>query len=310
MRILFMGTPDFAAVILKYLQNSENEVVCAVSQPDKKRGRGHKLTKTPVHEFADEHNIDFFAPESLKDGEFEEILEKYAPEMIVVAAYGKILPKYILDYPKHGCVNVHASLLPKYRGASPIQQALRDGCEYTGVTTMYMAQGLDTGDILEQKSIKIGENETAEELFDRLAELGGELILQTVENAENNNLTRTAQNESESSYAPIITKESGKIDWECTGEEIKNLVRAMNSWPLAYTTYKGEVVKIGSVSCEKCETNKKCGTIVFADAKRGIGVAAKDGIVTIETCRFEKKKMMSSKDYLMGHNIEENTVLE
>lgn len=309
MRILFMGTPDFAAVILNHLCNSKHEIVGAVSQPDKKKGRGHKVVFTPVHEVAHEKNIEFFAPQTLKDGAFEEVLCKLQPEMIVVAAYGKLLPKYILDFPKYGCINVHASLLPKYRGASPIQQCIADGCEYTGITTMYMGEGLDTGDILMQEKIKIGEDETAEQLFNRLAELGGKTILETIRKAEDGSLTRIPQNEKESSYAPIITKDTGKIDWTRSVYEIKNLVRAMNSWPLAYTVYKEEIVKIGSVFVKQCDVDEKPGTILFADAKKGLGVAAKDGIVTIETCRFEKKKMMSSKEYLMGHSIDENIIL-
>lgn len=309
MRILFMGTPDFAAVILKYIYEAGHEVAGVISQPDKKKGRGQKLALTPVHEYANEKNIGFYSPETLKDNAILPVLNKLDPQMIVVAAYGKILPKYILDYPKYGCINVHASLLPKYRGASPIQQCIKDGCKVTGVTTMYMAQGLDTGDMLLKKQISIGDDETAEQLFDRLAQLGGKAILETIEKAQKNELSPTPQNEEESSYAPLITKESGKIDWSDSAENIKNLVRAMNSWPLAYTVYNGETVKIGSVSIEKCETSEPFGKILFADVKRGIGVAAADGIVTIQTCRFEKKKMMSSRDYLMGHKIDTNVIL-
>lgn len=309
MKILFMGTPDFASTILEYIIKAGHEVVGVISQPDKKKGRGQKIVYTAVHETAEKAGLVTYQPESLKDMALLPLLEKLCPEMIVVAAYGKILPEYILNYPKYGCINVHASLLPKYRGAAPIQQAIIDGCKKTGVTTMYMAKGLDTGDMLLKEEIEIGEDETAEELFSRLSHLGGELILKTITALEKGEIKGEMQNEAESSYAHMIEKSMGEIDWSKNAKDIKNLVRGLNSWPLAYTIYKGKVMKIGSVKIEEKKHNYPFGEIIKASAKEGLFVAAGGGIVEILTCQFEGKKMMSAKDYLMGHSIDEKNIL-
>lgn len=309
MKILFMGTPDFAATVLEYIAGEGHEIVGVVSQPDKKKGRGQKVVYTAVHETAEWLGIETYQPESIKNGELEQVLCTLKPEMIVVVAYGKILPEYILNYPRYGCINVHASLLPRYRGAAPIQWAIIDGCEETGVTTMYMEKGLDTGDMLLKESVKIGEDETAEELFERLSHLGGKLILKTIAAAEAGTLAPEKQNDSESSYASMINKSMGEIDWSKNVCEIKNLVRGLNSWPLAYTYYKDAVMKIGSVKVSVCEHSYKFGEVVKASAKEGLFVAASGGIAEIATCQFEGKKMMAAKDYLMGHEIEVGSVL-
>ena len=214
MRILFMGTPDFAAASLKAMTDAGLDVVGVVSQPDRPKGRGHKLVPTDVKAAALEAGIEnIYQPEKLRNGELQPVLDKLKPELIVVVAYGKILPDYIIDYPKYGCVNVHASLLPKYRGAGPIQWAIINGEKVTGVTTMKMDSGLDTGDMLLKAETEIGEYETAEELFDRLAVIGGDLLLKTIDGLEKGSITPTPQNDEEHTYAPMISRETGVIDW-------------------------------------------------------------------------------------------------
>ena len=214
MRILFMGTPDFAAASLKAMTDAGLDVVGVVSQPDRPKGRGHKLVPTDVKAAALEAGIEnIYQPEKLRNGELQPVLDKLKPELIVVVAYGKILPDYIIDYPKYGCINVHASLLPKYRGAGPIQWAIINGEKVTGVTTMKMDSGLDTGDMLLKAETEIGEYETAEELFERLAVIGGDLLLKTIDGLEKGSITPTPQNDKEHTYAPMISRETGVIDW-------------------------------------------------------------------------------------------------
>lgn len=304
-----MGTPDFAKTIAEAIYSSGYELAGVVSQPAKKKGRGQKIVQTPVGEFAIEKGIELFQPESVKNFELDEILKRLEPDMIVVAAYGKILPEYILNYPKYGCINVHASLLPKYRGAAPIQRCIIDGETKTGVTAMYMEKGLDTGDMIKKTELEILPEETAAELTVRLAKLGGELILEVIELAENGELKREKQNDDESTYARMIEKKEGEIDWSRSGEDIKNLVRGLNSWPLAYTYYNESVFKIGEVNFVSETHNFKSGEVVYADAKKGLRVAVYNGYIDILKLQAEGKKMMASKDYLMGHDIEEKTIL-
>ena len=226
MRILFMGTPDFAAASLKAMTDAGLDVVGVVSQPDRPKGRGHKLVPTDVKAAALEAGIEnIYQPEKLRNGELQPVLDELKPELIVVVAYGKILPDYIIDYPKYGCVNVHASLLPKYRGAGPIQWAIINGEKVTGVTTMKMDSGLDTGDMLLKAETEIGEYETAEELFDRLAVIGGDLLLKTIDGLEKGSITPTPQNDEEHTYAPMISRETGVIDWSKSAREISKLIR-------------------------------------------------------------------------------------
>ena len=233
LKIMFMGTPDIAAVCMKAMIDNGLNIVCAVTRPDKPKGRGHKMLPSEVKVYAVENNIPVYQPEKIKNNELQEILDQYRPDLITVVAYGKILPSYILDYPKYGCINMHASLLPKYRGAAPVQWSIINGEEYTGVTTMKMAEGIDTGDMLLQKKLKIGEYETSEQLFERMAVLGGEVLCETIYNLEN--ITPVPQNNEEHTYAPMISKEMGKIDWSKDKRTISKLICAMNSWPLAYT---------------------------------------------------------------------------
>lgn len=309
MKILFMGTPDFAAATLKAVINAGLNIVGVVSQPDRPKGRGHKFVPTEVKSVALEANLPVFQPEKLKNGELQGILDELQPDLIVVVAYGKILPDYIIDYPKYGCVNVHASLLPKYRGAAPIQRAIINGEETTGVTTMKMDSGLDTGDMLLKAETEIGEYETSEELFDRLAEIGGELLLKTIKGLEENSITPIPQNHEEHTYAPMITRETGVIDWSKSARAISKLICGMNSWPLASTKYKGGVLKIVSAVVCTDNSDKAPGTVISLDKGKGLKVSCGDGTLYIVTAQFPNSKKMNVEDYARGHEIETGIVL-
>lgn len=305
MRILFMGTPDFAAASLRAMVEHGLDVVGAISQPDKPKGRGHKMVPTEVKVEAQKHGIEVYQPTKLKNDALMPLLDELKPDLIVVTAYGRILPDYIINYPKYGCINVHASLLPKYRGAAPIQWAIINGEKTTGISTMQMDSGLDTGDILLTCETEIGEYETAEELFDRLAVMGGELLIETIEKIDE--IKPTAQNHAEHTYAPMISKETGKIDWSKGNEEISKLICGLNSWPLAYTTYKGEAVKI--VTARKTEGSGKPGEILSIEKNMGMKVACGEGALYIEIAQFPNSKKMRVEDYARGHEIEIGTVL-
>lgn len=309
MKILFMGTPDFAAESLKALLDSDMDIVGVVSQPDKPKGRGHKLVPTEVKSVALEAGLKVFQPLTLKDGTFREILDELKPELIVVVAYGKILPDYIIEYPKYGCVNVHASLLPKYRGSAPIQWAIINGERVTGVTTMKMDSGVDTGDMLLKAETEIGEYETSEELFDRLAVMGGELLIKTVKGLEAGAITPVPQNHAEHTCAPMITRETGIIDWTKSAREISKLICGLNSWPLASTLYKGETLKIVTAAVSNEQTNEQAGKIVSLDKGKGLKVACGEGTLYITTAQFPNSKKMNVEDYARGHSIEIGTIL-
>ena len=307
MRILFMGTPDIAAECLKKLVFDGLNVVGVVSQPDKPKGRGHKHMPTDVKAAATEINIPVYQPETLKNGELMPILEETKPDLIAVVAYGKILPKYILDYPKYGCVNMHASLLPKLRGAAPIQWAVINGDKTTGVTTMLMAEGLDTGDMLMKREIEIGEYETSEELFDKMAILGGEVLSETIKNIEH--ITPIPQDHSEHTYAPMITKEMAHIDWSKTTDSISKLICGMNSWPMAYALYNGEPMKIiKAVKGDNIQGEN--GEIIGYEKDKGLRVKTSDGSIYIQTVQFAGSKRMTIDEYLRGHKVEFGTVLK
>ena len=245
MNIVYMGTPDFAVKPLEKIIEGGHTVLSVFTQPDKPKGRGYAMTPPPVKECALKYGISVYQPVSMKDGEAFKILSELEPDVIVVVAYGKILPKDILELPKYGCINVHASLLPKYRGAGPIQWCVLNGEQKTGVTTMNMAEGLDTGDMLFKSETQIGENETASELHDRLSVMGAELIVKTLTAVENNTLVPQKQNDEESSYAPMLTKELCNIDWSKSAQEVHNKVRGLNSWPVAVTFANGKMVESG-----------------------------------------------------------------
>lgn len=309
MKILFIGTPDFASTSLKALLDSDMDIVGVVSQPDKPKGRGHKLVPTEVKSVALEAGLKVFQPLTLKDGTFREILDELKPDLIIVVAYGNILPDYIIEYPKYGCVNVHASLLPKYRGSAPIQWAIINGERVTGVTTMKMDSGVDTGDMLLKAETEIGEYETSEELFDRLAVMGGELLIKTVKGLEAGTITPVPQNHSEHTYAPMISRETGIIDWTKSAREISKLICGLNSWPLASTLYKGETLKIVTAAVSNEQTNEQAGKIVSLDKGKGLKVACGEGTLYITTAQFPNSKKMNVEDYARGHRIEIGTIL-
>lgn len=306
-KIMFMGTPDIAAESLKTLVENKFNVVCAVTQPDKPKGRGHKLVPTEVKAEAQKYEIPVYQPEKLKNGELMPILDEYKPDLIAVVAYGKILPSYILDYPEYGCINMHASLLPKYRGAAPVQWSVLNGEEYTGVTTMKMDVGLDTGDMLLSEKLKIGEYETSEELFERVAKLGAKVLCETIEKIED--IVPVKQNHDEHTYAPMISKEMAKIDWSKTKNVLSKFICGMNSWPMAYTTYKGEIVKV--IEARKCDEALKGenGQIIRHEKGNGLLVKCSDGGIWLKTVQFPGGKKMNIDDYLLGHSIDIGEIL-
>lgn len=304
MKIVFMGTPEFAVPCLDALIQKGYEVTGVFTQPDKPKGRGYKLTPPPVKELALQNNIPVFQPVSLKNDEALEQLKSCAPDLIIVVAYGKLLPKTILELPPLGCINVHASLLPKYRGAGPIQWSVLNGEAETGVTTMYMAEGLDTGDMLERISTPIGENETADELHDRLAELGAKVLLSTVEKAEERKLKPEPQDDSLSCYAPMLTKELSLIDFHKPAQQVHNLIRGLSSWPAAHTMYQGKRLKV----YESRISEGKGAPGELLDEKRFI-VACGDGAVQFVSVQYEGGKRMAAEDFLRGKHFEKGEIL-
>ncbi len=302
MRIIFMGTPDFAVGTLRALHEAGHEIVLAVSQPDRTKGRGKAVSMPPVKECALELGIPVFQPEKVKTPEAVAELKKYEPDLMVVAAFGQILSKEILEMPKYGCINVHASLLPKYRGAAPIQWSIIDGEEYTGVTIMQMDEGLDTGDMITQAKVKIEADETGGSLFDKLASAGAELCVKTVKMIEDGTAVRTPQGEG-STYAKMLSKELGNIDFGKSAAEICRLVRALDPWPSAYSFLNGKMLKIWKAEpCEK-EFSEENGTVVEVN-KESFLVSCGSGSVKISELQLEGKKRMSVHDFLLGQKCE------
>ena len=318
MKIVFMGTPDFAATSLKALIDANYNIEAVVTNPDKPKGRGMKMLYTPVKEVAISKSIPIFQPEKVKNNvEFINEIKQLNPDIICVVAYGKILPKEILDIPKYGCINVHASLLPKYRGAAPIQWAVLNGDKETGITTMYMDTGMDTGDMILTKKVQIGENETTGELWERLSKIGGNLLVETLKQIENETAPRIPQG-NEFTMAPMLDKEMSKIDWENkTAEEIKNLVRGLNPIMGAYTYLNGKKIKFWKVEISKNigydENNIKMiknGTVLVSDSRDGVFIKTKQGILRVLEVQGENAKKMSIQDYLRGNKINEFEVFE
>ena len=300
MRIVFMGTPDYAAITLQRLIDDKFEVLAVFAQPDKPVGRKQILTPPATKVVALENNIPVYQPNTLRDGEAYNTLKELNPDVIVVVAYGKILPKEILDLPKYGCINGHASLLPKLRGASPIQWSIVTGEEKTGVTTMLMDEGMDTGDILETVEVAIGCDETAEELFDRLAPISAELMVSTLKKAKDNMLAPIKQNESEATYAPIIKKEMAHIDFNKTADEICNAIRGFYSWPCAFCFINDKRIKVIKARKSNYKHNE-CGTVIKNDDK--LVISCKDGSVEFVTVQPEGAKAMPAQVMLNGHKI-------
>lgn len=298
MKIIYMGTPDFAVPALKALVDSEHTVCAVFTQPDKPKGRKMVMTPPDVKVCAQEYEIPVYQPQSMKSEEALEIINNYNPDVIVVAAYGQIMPKTVLDAPKYGCVNIHGSLLPKYRGAAPIQQSVLNGDKITGVTTMLMDVGVDTGDILLTKETEIGENETSGELFDRLAALGGELIFETLKALEEGTVTPVKQDESLSSHTSKIDKSLCPIDFTKSADEVHNKVRGLNPWPIATTKICGKNVKV--YSTKLCEKSGKSGHILSI---KPLIVACGEGSVEICEIQPEGKKRMTAEAFLAGHKL-------
>ncbi len=308
MKIVYMGTPDFAVNPLKALIESNYEVVGVFTQPDKPVGRKGILTPPPVKVTAQEAGIPVFQPDTLKNGEGLKILEELKPDIVVVVAYGKILPADFLDYPEFGCINIHGSILPKYRGAAPIQRCVLDGEEYAGVTSMQMDVGLDTGDMLLVEKTKIGENETSGELFDRLAVMGAELLIKTLEAIEKGGITPVKQDDSQSTYASMLDKSMSPVDWSKTAQEIHNQIRGLDPWPVAQTVLEGKNLKL---FCSEIKTVDGCGKPgEMKVLKNGLAVFCGDGnTVVINEVQYEGKKRMKAADFFRGHPVSKGTVL-
>ncbi len=317
MNIVFMGTPDFAKESLEAIYEAGHSIITVVTNPDRPKGRGMKLQPSEVKKFALEKGLVLEQPLTIKKNQdFLEKIKKLAPDVICVVAYGTILPKEILEIPRYGCINVHASLLPQYRGAAPIQWAILNGDTTTGVTTMFMDQGMDTGDIILTEEVNIQEDETTGELWERLAKIGGKLLVKTLEHMEKGNVTRKKQGK-EFTMAPMLSKEIAKIDWQTkTAKEIKNLVRGLNPIMGAFSYFKGKKIKfwkVDMVTKEITIENKKRiknGTILVSNPKEGLFIKCKDGILNVLEIQGENAKRMKIQEFLKGNKLEEGEVLE
>ncbi len=301
-----MGTPDFAVNTLQALIDSEHEVAAVVTQPDKPKGRGKIMQFTPVKVLANSYGILVYQPERVRDLDFVEKIENIKPDVIVVAAFGQILPEGILKIPKYGCINVHASLLPKYRGAAPIQWAILNGEQETGVTIMYMEKGLDTGDMIAKVPVPILETDTADSLHDKLAEAGAGLLIDTLKEIEAGTAKREKQDDSKSSYAKMLTKDMGHMDFTKDAETLLRLIRGMNSWPSAYTSYRGKTLKI--FGAEPAEGTGSCGQVIAVD-KKSFTVKCGKGAIRILNLQLEGKKRMDTSAFLLGNEIKPGELL-
>ena len=323
MRILFMGTPDFALKSLEAIYDEGYNIIGVVTNVDKPKGRGMQLIPTPVKEFALEKNIKVYQPAKVRNNpEFLGEIKNLQPDLICVVAYGKILPQELLDIPKLGCVNVHGSLLPEYRGAAPIQWAVLNGDRKTGVTTMFMNAGMDTGDIILKQETTIGEDETTGELWERLSKMGANLLVETVKQIEQGTATRTPQPE-EGTMAPMLSKEMAKIDWKNkNAREIKNLVRGLNPIMGAYSYINGKKIKLWKVQTisEKELLGKfpdinysnsiENGTVLLSDVKKGFYIKTTDGIISVLEIQGENAKKMPIQNFLMGNEIKAGSIFE
>ena len=327
LNIVFMGTPDFARESLKAIYEAGHNILAVVTNPDKPKGRGMKLIPSPVKEFAIEKNLKIYQPLKVRNNEdFIGEIKSLNPDVICVVAYGKILPKELLDIPKMGCINVHGSLLPKYRGAAPIQWSVLNGDKETGITTMYMDVGMDTGDMILKEKVKIGEDETTGELWDKLSKVGAKLLVETLEKIERGIAPREKQGE-DFTLAPMLSKDMAKINWEeKNAEKIKNLVRGLNPIMGAYSELEGKKVKFWKVNVvnlkdlsQKFPELKEYeyrmnglapGTVLFADEKNGLYINAIDGIIKVLEIQGENAKKMLINDYLRGNKIQAGTIFE
>ena len=308
MNVIFMGTPGFAVPTLEKLHESKHNLVLVVTQPDKPSGRGKKLKKSEVKETAEKLGLNIFQPDKIKKQENIDLLKSYNPDVIVVVAYGQILNKEILTLPKYGCINVHASLLPKLRGAAPLNWAIINGETKTGITTMQMDVGLDTGDMLLKSEVEIDENINVGELHDILMHKGAELLIETLDKLEKNELTPKKQDDSLSSYAPILNNENRKINWNLPAKSIHNLIRGLSPWPAAYFTMDEKTVKVYSSSYINDDSDYEPGYVIKAN-NEGIFVKAKDGIVILKEIQMPGKKKMPVEAYLRGNKFPEKIIL-
>ena len=321
MRIVFMGTPDFSVPALKALVEAGHQVIAVVTQPDKPKGRGKEVQMTPVKIQAMEYGIPVYQPAKVREASFVEVLQGMEADVYVVIAFGQLLPKAVLELPKYGCINIHESLLPKYRGAAPIQWCVIDGERETGITTMMMDVGLDTGDMLEKTVIPIEEKETGGSLHDKLSLAGGALILSTLKKLEEGTLVRTPQTDEGTCYAKMLTKSLGDIDWNQSAVSIERLIRGLNPWPSAYTLWNGKTIKIWSAdvttsreaaaflseSGVPSETGITPGTVVCSD-KHSLVVCTGDGLLSVRELQMEGKKRMDTPAFLRGYPIPEGDV--
>ncbi|MBR4015006.1 MAG: methionyl-tRNA formyltransferase [Anaerotignum sp.] len=309
MKVIFMGTPDFAVYSLEALL-TKHEVLAVVTQPDKPKGRGKKLTPSPVKEYALSKGLEVLQPEKVRAAEFIAVLRSYGADLIAVTAFGQILPEEILHMPKFGCINVHGSLLPKYRGAAPMQRAIIDGEKVTGITTMFMAKGMDTGDMLLKREIEILPEDNFEALHDKMAKAGAELLLETIDGLERGCIERIPQKEEEATYAPMIEKETGHIDWSKTGQQIIDLMRGLNPGPGAYGLYEGEPMKLfWAEKAADAYPDAAFGEVVET-TKKDFAVKCGDGILRILELQARGGKRMPADAYLRGHEIKEGTLFE
>lgn len=311
MKVIFMGTPDFAVGTLKALIASEHEVAAVVTQPDKPKGRGKAMQYTPVKEVAVEAGIPVLQPVKVRDPQVVEELRAYQADVIVVVAFGQIIPKSILEMPKYGCINVHASLLPEYRGAAPIQWAVIDGKEKTGVTTMQMDEGLDTGDMLLVEEVVLAEDETGGSLFDKLCEVGADVLLKTLEELPKNTLVPKKQpKESPTPYAAMLTKEMGQINWDRSAAEIERLVRGLNPWPSAYTHLNGKTLKIWKASVKEGQAEVAQNGEIVSVTKKELLVKTGEGLLSLDEVQLEGKKRMPADAFLRGYAVEKGVLLK
>ncbi|MBP3611206.1 MAG: methionyl-tRNA formyltransferase [Lachnospiraceae bacterium] len=314
MRAVFMGTPEIAAVILKSVLASKHEVIAVVTQPDKPKGRGHEMAFPPVKEVALEAGIPVLQPQKARDEAFLEEMKKLNPDIILVAAYGKLLPKVLLDIPKFGCINVHASLLPKYRGASPIQWAVLNGEEKSGVTIMHMAEEMDAGDIIMTEEIMLAAEETAGSLHDRLAEIGGPLLLSAMDALENGRAPRIRQNEEEATHVKMLDKTMGNLNFAQPAVVLERWIRGLNPWPTAYTKLDGKILKLWKAEVIPAEEltkelkQEQPGTIVAMD-KDSFSVKTGEGLLKVKELQLEGKRKMTAEEFLRGFKLETGTVL-
>lgn len=307
MKMIFMGTPDFSVPALKALAEQGHQVIAVVTQPDKPKGRGKAVQMTPVKEAALELNIPVYQPVKVREEGFLQQIEAMEPEVIVVAAFGQILPQRLLDIPKYGCINIHASLLPKYRGAAPIQWVIIDGEKETGITTMQMNAGLDTGDMLEKAVVPIDPEETGGSLHDKLSAAGGKLILSTLDKLEKGQLVPVPQTEENTCYAKMLDKALGKIDWNQDAQRIERLIRGLNPWPSAYTGLEGKTLKLWQAKVVEEDYPGQPGQVVKA-GKNELLIKTGKGTLSVLSLQLEGKKRMDTGAFLRGYPVSEGTI--